>query len=189
MWWAPLLNNIAALFGTGAAATSYESIATYTPSGSGSVTFSSIPQTYKHLQLRIIGRDATGGGTGVQYCYIQPNADGGANFAWHELYGNGTSAATNGTAPSTNVIYWGKVAQSGATANAFGAAIVDILDYTNTNKYKTLRSLYGLDLNGSGNVGLLSGLWMNTTAISSIVVGTFNTFASGTSIALYGVKG
>ena len=62
-----MLNNIVALLGNGAAAgggTSYESIATVTvgAGGSSSISFTSIPSTYKHLQIRAITRD-----TGTSY--------------------------------------------------------------------------------------------------------------------------
>jgi hypothetical protein len=67
---------------------------------------------------------------------------------------------------------------------------MDIVDYTNTNKYKTSRAFAGFDANGSGMLAVTSGLWMSTTAINSI---TFTSDASGnfaqySSFALYGVK-
>ena len=47
----------------------------------------------------------------------------------------------------------------------------------------------GIDLNGSGEVALWSGNWRSTAAINSVTVFlTAGSFASGTSIALYGVK-
>jgi hypothetical protein len=70
-----------------------------------------------------------------------------------------------------------------------GAGIIDILDYANTNKYKTARSLRGYDANGSGNMSLISGLWMNTAAISNITLtargGSVDQY---TTFALYGIK-
>jgi hypothetical protein len=64
------------------------------------------------------------------------------------------------------------------------------LDYTNTNKNKTARSLWGYDANGSGYVGLYSGLWRNTSAINRIdYVPASGTFPQYSSFALYGIKG
>jgi hypothetical protein len=68
------------------------------------------------------------------------------------------------------------------------ATVTDIIDYANTNKYKTLRSLGGTDRNGTGEIQLASGLWMNTTAISSIQITTGANFTTTTQFALYGVK-
>ena len=83
------------------------------------------------------------------------------------------------------------MAYTGETANSFGAYVVDVLDYANTNKYKTVRTLGGKDLNGSGQEGLYSNLWKNTNAITDItlkVVGGSN-FVQYSHFALYGIKG
>jgi hypothetical protein len=74
-------------------------------------------------------------------------------------------------------------------ANTYGVIVIDILDYTNTNKYTTVRTLGGYDNNGSGAVALFSGLWLNTAAITSIQTGAF--FAgddTNSQLALYGIK-
>jgi hypothetical protein len=84
-------------------------------------------------------------------------------------------------------IYSVNVAAS-STASVFGGIVIDILDYANTNKYKTMRTLSGYDANGSGNVGLFSGLWMNTAAVTSINLLTFyDQYATYSSFALYGI--
>jgi len=75
-------------------------------------------------------------------------------------------------------------------SNTYGVAIFDILEYANTNIYKTTRSLNGYDANGSGQVAFNSGNWRSTSAINRIDI-SFNAdaFATGSSIALYGIKG
>ena len=181
----------AGLFSGGAAAgggTSYESIATATPSGTGTVTFSSIPSTYKHLQLRILARYSSAITTGN--ILMRYNSDSGTNYSSHYLEGDGASTGANAyTAIAQN--YMVNVIGGSSTANAFWASVVDILDYQNTNKYKTTRWLQGYDANGSGFVEFQSGLWQNTAAVSTITFsnnGGWN-FASGTHFALYGIKG
>ena len=84
---------------------------------------------------------------------------------------------------------WITTANSGA--NMFGSGVIDILDYANTNKYKTVRTLSGDDKNGSGYVVFGSGLWQNTNAVSTITLtnhGATN-FQQYSSFALYGIKG
>ena len=78
---------------------------------------------------------------------------------------------------------------AGYTANVFGAGVLDILDYANTNKNKTAKTLAGFDANGSGFADLWSGAWYNTQAITSVtlVAGSF-LFAENSRFALYGVK-
>jgi len=193
MWWARLLNVISGLLSGGAApaaATSYESIATTVvgAGGTSTVTFSSIPSTYKHLQLRVIARSSY---TNVQdYLGIAYNSDGGANYANHGLYGDGSTASALGLAGQTeNWIQ--RMAGDSATALVFGAAVIDILDYANTSKYKTERNLGGFDNNGSGRIYLASGLWQNTAAINRIDItsGDGASILQYSSFALYGIKG
>jgi hypothetical protein len=182
---APILGIYASSASPSIFATSYESIATATPSGVTTITFSSIPSTYTHLQLRLLTRTAT---SASDFIAIRFNGDTASNYTYHYLEGNGSSAYAGGAAPDT-VITWNG-ADGGDTANTFNACVFDILDYANTNKFKTARFLQGHDLNGSGLVGLRSGLWRNTSAINSITVLTFSpNFATGSSIALYGIKG
>jgi hypothetical protein len=83
------------------------------------------------------------------------------------------------------------VAAGGSAASIFGVLVLDILDYANTSKTKTTRTLMGYDKNGAGKVTLTSGLWNNTSAISSIsiVPKDGSSWAEYSSFALYGIKG
>lgn len=165
---------------------SFFSIATNTATGStADVTFSSIPQTYTHLQLRMIVKNHTANTNNTR---IQFNSDTGANYSWHELFGDGASAGSNASI-SASYMYLGNH-PSNAVASAFAVYVVDILDYTNTNKFKTVKTLSGYDLNGSGVVGLRSGNWRSTSAISTIrIFPGADSFGQYSSFALYGIKG
>ena len=170
------------------AAASYESIATFTPSGAD-VTFSSIPSTYKHLQIRALAR-TTRGDASVDTVYFRFNGDTGNNYNVHTLSGNGggTPSSAYYSAPT---VLWGAFSTptSLSAANMFSVSIIDILDYTNTSKYTTTRMLGGTDVNGSGSADFFSGLWRNTAAITSIRFFAEGNFASGSHFALYGIKG
>ena len=173
--------------GSKAVTGSFESIATTTvgSGGASSVSFSSIPSTYSHLQIRILGRGS--------YSYsnlldgtINFNSDTTvANYYSHTLKGNGASAT--GLAEQSPYL---KNCFPGAnqTASVFGGYVIDILDYANTNKYKTVRYLGGVDVNGSGQINLGSNLWKNTAAISSVQLFVDGNWTQYTSIALYGIK-
>jgi hypothetical protein len=150
-------------------------------SATSSVTFSNIPSTYKHLQLRMSCSTSTGSDI-----WMRLNGDtNNANYASHILWGNGASpfASAFGTALGSYLGY------SGSTTSFVGAT-TDILDYGSTSKNKTVRTLSGSDANGSGQIYLASGLWMNSsTATSSLFIspasGTFNQYSQ---FALYGIK-
>ena len=188
-----MLNNTVALLESGAAAAvgDYESIQTTTvgAGGTSTVTFSSIPSTYKHLQIRMLSR--TNRAFATDALKIRFNSDSGNNYAYHYLNGSG-SAASAGALTSASLTYapTPNMAGNSASANIFGVTVTDVLDYANTNKYKTLRHLGGNDQNGSGNVTLQSGLWLNTAAVSiiDITAEAGTTILQYSSFALYGVK-
>jgi hypothetical protein len=159
-----------------------------TATGSSStITINSIPLTYSHLQLRCFYSNASGDYDGINF-----NGDTTAgNYTMHRLRGNGSSATAQGfTSFGTNVI--DQYSVNGTTySNIKSSVIVDIHDYTSTSKYKTIRTFNGFNVNGSGYVGLNSGLWLSTSAITSITFsnGGASNFTSGSTFALYGLKG
>ena len=166
---------------------SYDALATYTvPSGGvSSVTFSGLPTggQYSHLQIRASYKL----NSGSQYCTIRFNDDSTAsNYSVHLLGGEGTGSVYAGGGANT-IPY---VAQSASTANIFGASIIDILDYSSVNKYKTIRTLLGQDKNGSGDVALISGSWRSFNAINSFtIIPNFSAvFSEYSTFSVYGVR-
>lgn len=159
-------------------------VATVPSGGLASITFGNIPQTYTHLQVRGFVRNNTAIPLNT---IVAMNGDTGNNYSAHYIVGNGATVTSAGEV-SRSGIY---VDITTNTATSYSAWILDILDYTNTNKNKTVRSLAGLDMNGSGTIWLASGAWLNTSAITSLLftqVGG-NAFAQFSSFALYGIKG
>ena len=171
----------------------FESIATINGTGSSaSVTFSSIPGTFKHLQLRMLAA-TTRGTYGIDSLLITLNGDTATNYAWHSIYGDGSTAAGQSSASSPAI---GNPALFGTTTTGgYGAGILDLLDYTSTNKTKVTRLLAGTDFNGTvagygGRVGLSTGLWNSTSAVTSITLTAENgNIANYSKFALYGIKG
>jgi hypothetical protein len=166
----------------------FESIATVTLGSANSVTFTSIPQTYTHLQLRILLRSANPFATSLGYFNFNTGLFGaGTSANSHKISGDGSTAASANVI-NTSYMQFVETIGSTATANAFGAVILDVLDYTNTNKKKPFRSLYGYDTNGAGKVGLGSGFYNNTSAITQIDFTCDVNVAQFSSAALYGIK-
>ena len=165
----------------------FDALATVTVDASAptEVIFTGIPQTYKHLQIRLIARQNSGG-TSIDNCTMQVNGvTSGSLYASHFLRGNGSSATSTGYGSLNNwsMAFWAPQTNSGA----FGGGIIDILDYASTTKNKTFRGLSGVDTNGAGELTLASGLFNSTAAITSIrLFGA--TFGANTQFALYGVK-
>lgn len=169
-------------------ANSYESISTVTvgAGGQSSISFTSIPSTYKHLQIRAIQFC----GTTSYNALIRYNSDSGNNYASHYLEGNGSTVGS-GVAYGNPPINYGAIGEVRGGTTYPDVFVCDILDYTNTNKYKTARSLSGYDANGSGLAAFRSSLWMSTSAITSITITNDvpANFTQYSSFALYGIKG
>lgn len=185
-----MLNIISGTLSTGAspaAPNSYESIATVTvgSGGASDITFNSIPSGFEHLQIRFNGFYS-----GSASSLMQINGDTGSNYTYHYLGRAGSSTVVAGGGGSQSNIFIGNTPQTYPSYPL--SHIIDILDYKNTNKYKTIRLLSGADTNGNGApwVGLMSGAWLNTNAITSIKLypstGTLNQYSKAT---LYGIKG
>ena len=196
MWWAQLLNNVVAQLGTGAgaSASSFESIATVTASGGeSSLSFSSIPSTYKALQIRGIARDTYSGGViAGSPLYIQVNGNTGTNYSKHQLYGDSSAVVATGTSSASYMVMDAACALGSNTAGIFGVSIIDFIDYSNTSKNKTMKSLWGVNANAANTnyeIGMSSGAWYNTSAITSISIYGGYSFAAGSTFALYGIKG
>ena len=172
----------------------FESIATVTVGAGGSATvdFTSIPATYTHLQIRGIAK--LSGTTTPRFFYMHVgngSIDTGTNYSGHSLDGNGATVVADSSV-SASSIPAGRIATSsaGTNANAFGIFVIDFLDYANTSKYKTVRSLSGWDSNGTGNAILSSGNWRSTSAIDSIrFFGSGEDLTQYSHFALYGIKG
>jgi hypothetical protein len=149
--------------------------------GQSTVSFTSIPQVYEHLQIRGIVR----GGSEVAVTA----AFNGSTGNGHTLYGNGTIV---GSFVESGVIPISVTPNSGNNSAIFGAFVCDILDYSNTNKNKTTRSIHGTEKDSSGNAYVMfsSGLWASTAAVSSITLtlGGGASFVQYSSFALYGIK-
>lgn len=180
-------NLVAGMTGSGGAVlSSYESIATATGTGSsGTITFSSIPSTFKHLQVRVHAIATAYSGTGG---YVRFNGDTATNYAYHYLSGTGASVLAGGVATqsSMQVLMNNAVGLHNTSGNA---AIIDVLDYVSTSKNKTLRVLEGVDINGNGDIAINSGVWLSTSAINSLTLYLGSgSFATSTTIALYGIK-
>jgi hypothetical protein len=151
-------------------------------SSASSITLTGIPSGYTHLQLRMLLRSTTtNGDVGL---FINGTAFSARR---HTISGDGS--ATSGGTDTANSI--ARQTQSTDTASVFAVSIIDILDYGNITKYKTIREIGGFDANGSGSVNVQSHLIQDKSSIKSITIAPYNSsgsFATYSQIALYGIK-
>jgi hypothetical protein len=162
----------------------YDFIAASSPTGT-TVTFTSIPQTYKHLRMHIVGRssytayDQTGN--------ITFNSDTGANYRRRYTLSNGSPPLYPSSASANFSWALPDFPGSYIDANNFASGVCEIFDYADTNKITTLSAFGGYTIGGFGQS---SGYWNNTAAITRIdIVLSSGNWVSGSHFALYGIKG
>lgn len=173
----------------------YESIATVTATGSEtSLSFTSIPQTFKHLQIRGLGRYAGNAFNFTLGLRVRFNGDTGSNYAWHKITGDGTTSSVIGYTADYGYLA-SSAAGGGVSASIFGATVSDIFDYSSTTKTKVLRYYAGTEANTgstSFETSIGTSMWNSTAAITSLSIGftdASGTAAAGSTFALYGIKG
>lgn len=173
-----------------ASTNSFESIATTTvgSGGSGTITFSSVPSTFKHLQIRVIARGNYA--DTFDSFYVRFNGDSANNYTLQSFQGDGATVTSN-QITSYSAIRGNELTGNTATADIFGVGVLDVVDYLSTVKFKNAKSLGGVDRNGSGQIAFTTGYWRSTAAISTITITpVFGTlFSQYSSFALYGIKG
>ena len=175
--------------GGGAAAGAYELISTAFGTGSsGTITFSSIPSTYKHLQIRLVSRTTSNNSGSYGSLNFRFNSDSASNYSEHILMGDGSSVQSYANANTTRLGYL--LMGENSNPNIMPGIIIDILDYASTSKNKTIRAFEGVT--GIGNrVDLTSSAWRSTSAVSTITITTdsFGNFSTTSRFSLYGIRG
>jgi hypothetical protein len=166
----------------------YEQIATTTlgSNSSADIVFSSVPSTYKHLQVRATLAKNSGFFGNM---YLQFNSDSGSNYRYHFLQGTGSSVTSSASGAAGTEID-AMIIAGNNTTGAFSASILDILDYASSSKNTTVRTLTGVHHTSGTNIQLKSGLWLSTAAVNNIRFLTYGeTLLAGSRISLYGIKG
>lgn len=179
-----------AVAGAGAAG-SYDLLETQVlGSSAASVTFSSLSSyasSYKHLQIRYTEFYTADGFSST----MQFNADTGANYSSHGLYGQGSSVASAASTGATYILYNHFAVGHTSSTNTRTVGVIDILDAFNSTTNKTIRSFGGQVASGGNLILLHSGSWRNTAALTQITLGVNGSpqFATGSRFSLYGIKG
>jgi len=182
----PILGIIASSFRSAAGPDgAYDALSTVTlSSATPTITFAGIPTGYKHLQIRVMALTSASG----KVMTMRFNADSSTSYTWHYLNGQGSTASSGNQTGNTYSRFFGQ--NIGTNTTNPTVSIVDVLDYANTSKNKTMRALSGSDNNGSGEVSLESSLWIKTEAINaiSIQLNDGSNIAANSQFTLYGVK-
>jgi hypothetical protein len=154
-----------------------------TTATTSNIIFSSIPQTFTHLQARVWGRGTFNNGGGGLSVVI--SFSGYTPLIRHRMWGQGSSASSQSYASSYGSV--GTIPDVTADASIFGITIFDLLDYTSASKNKTLRYVGGFDRNGSGEAVFGTSL-ASGGAVTTLDFTTDGNWAAGSRIDIYGVS-
>jgi hypothetical protein len=173
----------------GAAASAFEQISTISGTGSsGTITFSSIPQTYRHLQIRLLTRCTNA--NIVNNIFVNYNSNFGASYDNQFLFGNTGNNFYSGRGNGDKIELPVASPGTSAPANYHSPVIMDIVDYSITTKNKTTKSFIGSPITNGFQISLNVGQFRSTAAISTITITVQNaSFTSSSIIALYGIRG
>jgi len=172
--------------GGGAAGGDYELISSIITTTPGTQSFTSIPQTYKHLQIRGVGQLSTGDAYGST---LKMRVNGvSSNYATHYLIGNGSSLSSSNSSGDTYAFNYGM--RLPGTNEAPGVFIVDILDYT-SSKTKVIQAFNGMHGTNTRIIFLSSSAtYANSSAITSLEFANYDLSAQPYGrFSLYGIKG
>ena len=159
--------------------TAFDSISTSTLTSGTTASFTSIPSTYQHLQIRIHAKTAVDGADII----LKLNNDSAANYTQHYFLSNGSSSLASG---STGEEY---IYVSPTTSSYPLLAIIEIHDYASTSKFKTVFITNGSERGASGQVAQRSGLWRSTSAVNRLDFSIGGTTFTNATFALYGISG
>jgi hypothetical protein len=155
----------------------------------GSVTFSSIPATYRDLVVVLGDIRRTSAGAATINVGLRFNSDTGTNYPYVRMKGSSGGVISQAFSIAGSMF---DVIGGGVDTDVRSMSIINIMDYSATDKHKTGLTRYNLNANDTTANAFR---WANTNAITSITLLTLDTnagtassaFAAGSTFALYGI--
>ena len=169
---------------TGAAGAVRELSSTRLTENTATLSFTSIPQTCKHLQIVLLAKTTH---TANENVLMRFNGDSGNNYLWQITQAANTTASGAQALLTSSIVPGSAVLSTGTSRPS--PTVIDIPEYTQTNFHKVAVSVSGRSPDDSTMLSQSSfGHWKNTAAITSITfsLGT-GSFATGSIATLYGL--
>lgn len=153
--------------------------------GAASIEFTSIPQTYTDLVIRVSTRSTDSGDNAFG---LRFNGSSTAAYSMRRLWGNGASAFSGLSTSVNNMEGILGVNPSGSTASTFGNAEIYIPNYTSSNNKSVSIDAVNENNATTAYAELYAGLWSNTSAITQVTLGYMTgNFVQYSTATLYGV--
>jgi hypothetical protein len=150
-------------------------------SAQSTVTFSSIPATYRDLRV-VITRLSN---TNANIYPNRINGDAGGNYSYVGMGGTGSSANSSSGSSNNSV---NLELNTFSTTTLEVVTTIDYLDYSATDKHKTVLSRNNNGGTSGGGTDAIANRWASTAAITSLSFSmNTNTFSAGSVFSLYGI--
>ena len=154
--------------------------------GATSIAFTSIPATFTDLCLKLSARDNSASTRSIARVTFNSSA---SSYSSKALYGvNGSTTGTENGA--STYIDWSYITAANATASTFGNTEIYIPNYASSNnKFLSIDFVAENNSATSGIIGIATGLWSNSAAITSITLDrSTDSFVQYSTATLYGIK-
>lgn len=155
-------------------------------SAASSVSFTSIPQGFKDLQIEVVARFTRAIAQDSMGMYF--GSAPASQYSYTAMWGNG-SVSGSFRASNAPDMFAGNITGESAASGVFGFCAIDILNYTNTSTNKSVLVRYS----NASEVGSVVNLSRSTSAISELTLRYFGgssfNFVSGSTFRLFGIVG
>jgi aspartate/tyrosine/aromatic aminotransferase len=157
--------------------------------GAANIDFTSIPQTYTDLIIKVSGR--TNRASILEAFNLQFNGNTASDYFRQIIFGDGSAANSNNQTDTTaGLDSSGLNTGANATSSTFGSTDVYIPNYTSANNKALGSDTTGENNSSTSYMQFMAGVWKNSAAITRIkLTPTFsNNFVQYTTATLYGIK-
>jgi hypothetical protein len=154
--------------------------------GTASINFTSIPQTYTDLIVKISGRTTEA----ANFTTLVLTFNGNATSYSHRFIQGNNSVAASSQGLSVTSLNLGYINGSNSTASTFGNMEIYIPNYTSANnKSVSVDAIQEINSTNNSVLWLNAGLWAQTTSINQITLTPAGgNFAQYSTASLYGIK-
>jgi hypothetical protein len=165
----------------------FELISTALGTGSsGVIEFTSIPSTYRHLQIRYSAKNtSTNNAMGIRM-----NGITSSSYGRTRLTSTGGATLTTESLGGQTIINLPESVQTTTGTGFVSGGVIEILDYSSTTKNTTVKALTGSIVDGSvRRFVYISGLLVDTSAVTTLsFIASANSFATLSQFSLYGIR-
>lgn len=120
---------------------------------------------------------------------LRLNGDTGNNYRWQAVQVENATVTGSNSAGATSFIEIGVAPAATATANYFGCGDFSIPAPGGTLFKTAIGKSFGIDTTSDSFVGTYGGMWLSTSAITSVsLIATSGNLVAGSMFTLYGMN-